>query len=132
MDEKKRERMRFAPKETEPQEEEYDLAAELAELTERYPELDPGELLDDWGFRTFCGRRLELEPLWKVYEDFLQMQELMLTYAEARCSHRDRRSTGSGGAGSAEGLSHAQQKKLENWNKLYPHLKMSAKDYLER
>ena len=84
-------------------------------------------------FRRFCGSRYGKEPLSELYADW---QELVGEEAAAKAveksARKAERSTGAGGGGVSAGLTAAQQRELDEWNREFPHLKMTAKDFLER
>lgn len=73
------------------------------------------------------------EPLSELYADW---QELVGEEAAAKAveksARKAERSTGAGGGGVSAGLTAAQQRELDEWNREFPHLKMTAKDFLER
>ena len=73
------------------------------------------------------------EPLSELYADW---QELVGEEAAAKAVEKSakkaERSTGAGGGGVSAGLTAAQQRELDEWNREFPHLKMTAKDFLER
>ena len=52
--------------------------------------------------------------------------------AVEKSAKKAERSTGAGGGGVSAGLTAAQQRELDEWNREFPHLKMTAKDFLER
>ena len=49
-----------------------------------------------------------------------------------KAAKKAERSTGAGGGGVSAGLTAAQQRELDEWNREYPNLKMTAKEFLER
>lgn len=100
---------------------------DAAEFRRQYPQVDLGELDADPLFRLFCGSRYGREPLADLYGDYLA-----LTESAQRRESRARRATGSGGSGGYEALTAAEQRELSEWNKAYPHMKMSARDFLSR
>ena len=52
--------------------------------------------------------------------------------AVARNESRSARSTGAGGGSGSETLTAAQQRDLDEWNRSYPDMKMTAKEFLSR
>ena len=61
-----------------------------------------------------------------------QMRFIALRAAQARRESRAARSTGSGGSGVYEALNARQQSELDAWNRAFPQMKMSAREYLSR
>ena len=101
------------------------------EFRRQYPRVDLAELDADPLFRLFCGSRYGREPLADLYGDYLALTERagLLTRRQAS---RYERATGSGGSGGGEALTAAEQRELREWNRAYPHMKMTAREYLER
>ena len=83
-------------------------------------------------FRRFCGSRYGREPLSELYADYLEVAGGALRAAQARRESRAARSTGSGGSGAYEALNARQQSELDAWNRAFPQMKMSAREYLSR
>ena len=103
------------------------------EFARRFPQVDPEELARDGMFRRFCGSRFGRESLADLYEDFLTICWAAWEASRLRSKDRSVRSTGTGGAGSAEDrLTPQQQQDLREWNKAHPRMQMSAKEYLAR
>lgn len=82
--------------------------------------------------RRFCGSRYGREPLSELYADYLEVAGGALRAAQARRESRAARSTGSGGSGAYEALNARQQSELDAWNRAFPQMKMSAREYLSR
>jgi len=97
-----------------------------------YPDVDLGQLDEDKAFRRFCGSRYGREPLSELYEDYLEIAGSAAQAAEAKAGSRNARSTGAGGSGGSEALTASQQRELDEWNRTYPHMKMTAKEFLSR
>ena len=68
-----------------------------------------------------------------LYADW---QELVGEDAAAKAVEKSakkaERSTGAGGGGVSDGLTAAQQRELDEWNRSYPQMKMTAKEFFER
>lgn len=109
------------------------IAEDAREFARRYPEANLAGLDASESFRRFCGSRYGREPLSELYADW---QELVGEEAAAKAVEKSakkaERSTGAGGGGVSAGLTAAQQRELDEWNREFPHLKMTAKDFLER
>jgi hypothetical protein len=123
------------------QREQEDLARQLEEefiaedmelFLERYPDVDVEALDGDRSFRRFCGSRYGREPLAALYEDYLAIAGEQRAAAEARAVSRSRRETGTGSGSGGETLSARQQSELDEWNRAYPNMKMTAKEFLSR
>ena len=63
---------------------------------------------------------------------FLEIAGEREAAALARAESKASRATGTGGGSGAEALTAAQQKELAEWNRNYPHMKMTAKEFLSR
>ena len=97
-----------------------------------FPAVDLAKLDGDRAFRRFCGSRYGREPLAELYEDYLEINGDAAKAAQARASSKEARSTATGGGSGSETLTAAQQRELDEWNRTYPQLKMTAKEYLAR
>ena len=102
------------------------------ELARAYPEVNARELEQNGTFRRFCGSRYGNESTAKLYEDYLAFAEAAVNSAESRADDRRRRSTGSGAGRGGNGLNAAQQKALDEWNRAYPNMRMTAREFLSR
>ena len=109
------------------------IAQDAAAFVREHPDVDISKLDANAKFRRFCGSRYGKEPLSELYSDW---QELVGEEAAAKAVEKSakkaERSTGAGGGGVSAGLTAAQQRELDEWNREFPHLKMTAKDFLER
>ena len=109
------------------------IAQDAAAFVREHPDVDISKLDGNAKFRRFCGSRYGKEPLSELYADW---QELVGEEAAAKAVEKSakkaERSTGAGGGGVSAGLTAAQQRELDEWNREFPHLKMTAKDFLER
>lgn len=108
------------------------IAEDAREFARRYPEADLAGLDASESFRRFCGSRYGREPLSELYADYLEVAGGALRAAQARRESRAARSTGSGGSGAYEALNARQQSELDAWNRAFPQMKMSAREYLSR
>lgn len=105
-------------------------AEQVAEMQEAYPKVDVKALLENESFVTFCGSRLGKESLLDLYEDYRKLVD-----ENRRAENREEkksRSTGSGsGAESGGALNSREEKARQEWNRRYPNMKMSAKEWSE-
>ena len=108
------------------------IAQDAAAFVEAFPEVDLGELDQDKAFRRFCGSRYGREPLADLYSDYLEIAGGARQAAAARRESKDKRATGTGGGAGGETLTAAQQRELDEWNRSYPDMKMTAKEFLTR
>lgn len=102
------------------------------DMAERFPEVDERELENNPAFRRFCGSRFGVENTAELYEDYLAFADAAMRAADSRAADRRRRSTGGGSGRSGNGLSAEQQRALDEWNRAYPAMRMSAKEFLSR
>ena len=105
---------------------------DAAAFTEAYPDVDLAELDGNKAFRKFCGSRYGREPLAGLYGDWLEITGAAGEAAVRKKYSKDERSTGAGGGAGGETLTAKQQKALDEWNRAYPHMKMTAKEFLSR
>ena len=108
------------------------IAEDAAAFVEAYPEADLAKLDGDARFRRFCGSRYGREPLKDLYADWLELTGAAAREAAVRNASKSERSTGTGGGAGADTLTAAQQRDLDEWNRSFPNMKMSAKEYLSR
>ncbi len=108
------------------------IAADAAAFSEAYPDVDLAKLDDNKAFRRFCGSRYGREPLADLYGDWLEITGSAQRAAVAKNESRSARSTGAGGGSGSETLTAAQQRDLDEWNRSYPDMKMTAKEFLSR
>ena len=105
---------------------------DLANFQARHPEADVAKLDGNAAFRKFCGSRYGREPLADLYEDYLEIAGEREAAALARAESKASRATGSGGGSGSETLTASQQRALDEWNRNYPNMKMTAKEFLSR
>ena len=108
------------------------IARDTADFCERYPEVDVEELDGDAAFRRFCGSRYGREPLGDLFADYLALAGEQRAVAAARSESRSRRETGAGSGSGADTLTARQQQDLDEWNRNFPQMKMTAKEFLSR
>ena len=108
------------------------IAEDAAAFVEAYPEADLAKLDGDARFRRFCGSRYGREPLKDLYADWLELTGAAAREAAARSASKSERSTGTGGGAGADTLTAAQQRDLDEWNRSFPNMRMTAKEYLSR
>ena len=108
------------------------IAEDAAAFVEAYPEADLAKLDCDARFRRFCGSRYGREPLKDLYADWLEITGTAAREAAARSASKSERSTGTGGGAGADTLTAAQQRDLDEWNRSFPNMRMTAKEYLSR
>lgn len=107
------------------------LSQDARAFREKYPEVDILELEKQPAFRRFCGSRLYKESIAELYSDYLSFTREAEKSAGERAADRYRRSTGVGG-GRASSLSRAEEESLAAWNKAFPQMRMSEKEYRSR
>ena len=78
------------------------------------------------------ARRYGRESVAELYADYLEVAGGALRAAQASRASRAARSTGSGGSGSYEALNARQRSELDAWNRAFPQMKMTAREYLTR
>ena len=106
---------------------------DMEDFRAQYPDVDLGKLLKTPTFAKFCGSRLGKESLAGLYEDYTELYGEVRQSAQASSRSKAERATGSGGGtGAADGLTKQQQAELDEWNRTYPQMKMTAKEFLGR
>ena len=108
------------------------IARDVKDFAERFPDVDLGKLDENKPFRRFCGSRYGREPLGDLYEDYLEIAGNAAQAAVQKAESKKERATGTGGGSGADTLTASQQKELDEWNRSYPHMKMTAKEFLSR
>lgn len=104
------------------------LRQDKAEFEKEFPDVDLLALERNAAFRRFCGSRLYKESVADLYRDYLALTGELRRSAETRRE----RSTGSGSGQSSGGLTPAEQRALEEWNRTYPGMKMTAREFKSR
>lgn len=110
------------------------IAADLGDFMQKHPEIDENGLSaleNNAQFRQFCGSRFGREPLANLYDDYLALVGNAGAAAVAKAAGKAAKSTGSGSGGDAT-LSPSQKAALDQWNKDFPEMAMSAKEFLKR
>lgn len=108
------------------------IARDIKDFEEAFPDVDLEKLDNDKAFRRFCGSRYGKEPLAELYEDYLEIAGEQRAAGAARAGSKSRRETGTGSGSGGETLTTGQQKALDEWNRTYPSMKMTAKEFLSR
>lgn len=108
------------------------IAADAEAFARRYPEVDLARLDEDRDFRRFCGSRYGREPISELYEDYLDLTGRVREAAAFSAESKTRRATGSGGGSGGVSLTAAQQRSLDEWNRAFPDMKMTAKEFQSR
>ena len=108
------------------------LNEDAREFREKYPEVDLWKLEQDGKFRRFCGSRLYKESAAELYGAYLEFCREAEENAAHRENSRRSRSTGSGSGRGQSGLSAAQERELEEWNRAFPRMKMTAGEFKAR
>ena len=109
------------------------IARDYEDFVRRYPRVDLRELDADSAFHRFCGSRYGKEPLAQLYEDWVALSRSAEERVQARSRSKESRATGSGSGSAADsGLTAAQQRSLEEWNRAFPHMRMTAKEFAQR
>lgn len=114
-----------------PKEEDF-IARDARSFQKRFPQVDLAALDGSEEFRRFCGSRYGREPLEGLFLDYLAVTRAAEERSRARADSKARRSTGTGGSGGADALTAEQQRELSEWNRAYPQMKMTAREYLRR
>ena len=108
------------------------VAGDVADFRQRFPGVDLGALDQSAEFRRFCGSRYGRESIADLYEDYLALAGSAQRRAQAISESKKSRATGSGGSGAGEALTASEQKALDEWNRTYPQMKMTAREFLNR
>ena len=109
------------------------VAQDAAAFLRDHPDVDIAKLDANEKFRRFCGSRYGREPLSELYADWQELVgESAAAKAVEKSAKKAERSTGAGGGGASDGLTAAQQRELDEWNRNYPQMKMTAKEFFER
>lgn len=102
------------------------------EFCRLHPDVDLAALDTLRAFRLFCGSRYGIEPISRLYEDYLELAQEAEKATLARLGKKQSRATGSGGSTRDSSLTAQEQSALEEWNRMFPQMKMSAREYTER
>lgn len=106
------------------------LEADVADFMSRYPDVDIMALQGNPTFRRFAGTRFGREPLGDLYEDYVAITGGAA--AAQKAQSKSARAVGGGTGTAGSGLTAAQQRELEQWNRRNPEMKMTAKEFLSR
>ena len=108
------------------------VSQDVTNFSAEYPEVDVIELTKNRSFLKFCGSRFGKEPMAELYADWMELVGAAQQAAVAKKDSKNSRSTGTGGGSGSETLTAAQQRELDEWNRSYPNMKMTAKEFLSR
>ena len=108
------------------------IARDVESFAQRFPGVSPAELDGDAAFRRFCGSRYAREPLAELYGDYLALAAHAGEAAVLRSESRSRRATGAGGGTLSESLTAREQQDLDEWNRAFPEMRMTAKEFRSR
>ena len=127
------ERQTQQQKERTEQEQREFMQRDMEDFREQHPDVDLPKLLKSPSFAKFCGSRLGKESLAGLYEDYSELYGEVRASAQGSLKSKTERATGSGGGtGASDGLTKQQQAELDEWNRNYPNMKMTAKEFLSR
>lgn len=107
------------------------LAAHVAEMRQRYPDVDIAKLDSNPSFRKFAGSRYGKESLADLYEGFVELVGSAKQAAAVQKQSKTERSTGGASGKSSGTLTTAQKAELQRWNENNPDMKMTEKEFLE-
>lgn len=108
---------------------------QLQEFEEAYPDVDMDKLNNNERFLKFIrGKSL---PLKEVYEDFIELIGDTAAETMAKAKSKEARSTSNGKSaknsdGNTYGLTEAQKREVDEWNKRYPKMAMSYREYANK
>lgn len=108
------------------------IAEDAERFVEAYPDVNIADLENNKSFLKFCGSRYGKEPLAELYADWTEITGGAAKAASAKAQSKSQRATGSGSGSGAVTLTAEQQRSLDEWNRTYPAMKMSAKEFLSR
>ena len=106
---------------------------QFAEFEEKHSDIDTVELTKDAKFIKYASKHKG--ELTEIYEDYMELMEETSQSISEKFKRSESRSTGGGKNIPASGstkLSGDQQKSLEDWNKRYPHMKMTPAEFNRR
>lgn len=111
------------------------LKSDVVDFVSKHPEFNSAEKLaaleNNKNFRDFCGSRFGREPLADLYDSYTSLVGHAGDVARAKSESRSARSTGSGNDG-GEMLSPSEKRALDEWNKNFPEMKMTPKEFKAR
>ena len=108
------------------------IAEDAQRFAADFPDVDITALEGNKAFRKFCGSRYGKEPLAELYADWQEITGGAAAAASAKAQSKSQRSTGSGSGSGSATLTAEQQRSLDEWNRTYPQMKMTAKEFLNR
>ena len=100
----------------------------------KYPDVDIGDLEKNEDFREFCDDRYAdgKHSLVKLYEQYLKLTGNAGRAASLSRESKDSRSTSGSRNGGGSTLTAAEKAELEEWNRTYPHMKMTESEFASR
>lgn len=99
------------------------------DFAEAFPGVDLGALESDPKFRKFCGGRLYKVPAAELYADYLEVVGEAAKSARVKQADKEDRGTGAGGGAGSKVMTARQREELEAWNRAYPEMKMTEKEF---
>ena len=105
---------------------------QYGEFVEKHQDVDIDELIKDKKFLKYAKKHTG--ELTEIYEDYAELMEETSQSVVDRFKRSESRSTGGGKNTPASGstkLDSSQQKTLDDWNKRYPHMKMTPQEFLK-
>lgn len=104
---------------------------EVIQFQKEFPGVDIGKVEQNPAFLRFAGSRFKKENICDLYRDFLELSGKAQQTGAVKAAGKRARGTGGNSGGGGEVLSPDQQKELDAWNRAYPHMKMTAKEFLK-
>jgi len=110
----------------------FDLDDDILSFKKAFPHVRLDRLVTTPAFLSFGKHRFGVEPFAEIYRDYSELVKAIETEALAKRARRSERSTGGGQSAPYTGLTREQSEQLETWNKAYPHLKMTPREFLSK
>lgn len=109
-----------------------DLESDIESFKQAYPHVSLEKLLAAPAFIGFGKYRFGVESFADIYKEYSEFVKAIEDAALAKRTRRNERSTGGGQSTPYTGLTREQSEQLEAWNKAYPQLKMTPKEFLSK
>lgn len=109
-----------------------DLDNDIESFKQAYPHVSLEKLIAAPAFIGFGKYRFGVEPFADIYKEYSEFVKAIEDAALAKRARRNERSTGGGQSTPYTGLTREQSEQLEAWNKAYPQLKMTPKEFLSK
>lgn len=109
-----------------------DLESDIENFKQIFPNVRLDKLVATPAFLGFGKYRFGVEPFADIYKDYSEFVKAIENAALAKRASRNERSTGGGQSTPYTGLTREQSEQLELWNKAYPHLKMTPREFLSK